>query len=234
MRSSFFTADSCRSYVLRNGRMTLAQKRVLSRSNKHAILQPEQAPIDWNRVFGAVAGTEKIIEIGFGGGENLIAAAESRPQDCFIGIEVYPNGIGSLLLAMDKKELRNIRIIRADAKEAINLFFTPNTLDEIRVFFPDPWPKRRHHKRRLLQFDFLQSLVSRLRGSGLLHIVTDWEDYARTVLANLEDCPDCHNLYEEFAPSPANHRCMTKYEKRAQKNNSTIFELLFLKDLIIA
>lgn len=223
-------AGSCPSYGSRQGRITPAQKKVLANPNNPYLIDPiALTPIDWEELFATKPSSKKIVEIGFGNGTSLVEAAHSRPDDLFIGIEVYPSGIASLLMAIEKKGIENIRVLRADAQNTIESLFRPDSLDEIWIFFPDPWPKRRHHKRRLLKSPFIEILLVKLKRAGLLHIVTDWQDYANSILASLENCSDCHNLYDRFAPSPANHRFTTKFELLAKKEHMPVFEMLFTK-----
>ena len=225
-------ANSCRSYSGRQGRITPAQKRVLTNPNNPYLIEPiALTPIDWEESFAMSPNGKKIVEIGFGNGASLAAAARSRSDDLFIGIETYPSGIASLLMAIAKKGIKNVRILKADAEIIMANSFVPNSLDEIWIFFPDPWPKKRHHKRRLLKPPFIEMLLSRLRRAGLLHIATDWQDYANSILTGLESCSACQNLYDGFAPSPANHRWTTKFELAAEKEQRPIFEMLFTRRL---
>lgn len=222
---------AARSYVLRGGRISKTRQAILRCEDY--FLPTEELPLNWQHSFAhapkSITKAKKVVEIGFGNGESLLAAASSRRQDYFIGIEVYPNGIAALLLTAQKEKIHNIRVLRADAAQYMDLCFAAESLNEIRIFFPDPWPKRRHHKRRLLSPAFLTRLLSRLDRNGLLHIVTDEEDYARNILHRLQAAKDCHNLYESYAPLLSNNRQSTKYERRAQRQGSSIFEMLFVK-----
>jgi len=224
-------AHPCRNYARRQGRITPAQKRVLANPNNLYLIDPIAfTPTDWEKSFGIKPNGKKIVEIGFGNGSSLAAAALSRPDDLFIGIEIYPSGIASLLMAIEKEDIRNVRILKADAESIMASCFISNSLDEIWIFFPDPWPKKRHHKRRLLKPPFIEMLLTKLRRAGLLHIVTDWQDYANSILTILQKCSNCHNLYDGFAPSPANHRRATKFELIAEKEHMPVFEILFTKE----
>ena len=182
------------------------------------------APLDFDRVFGRRAPT--ILEIGFGMGETTAEIALARPGDNFLGIEVHGPGVGSLLKRIEAQRVGNVRVIRHDAVEVLASMIAPAALAGIHVFFPDPWPKKRHHKRRLLQPAFVRELALRLAPGGYLHVATDWEDYAGEMLAVLSAEPRLENIAQGFAPRP-DYRPRTKFEARGLRLGHRVFDLVF-------
>ena len=180
--------------------------------------------LDFERVFGRRAPT--ILEIGFGMGETTAAIAQARPGDDFIGVEVHGPGVGSLLKRIDELRLDNVRVIRHDAVDVITTMIPRESLAGVHVFFPDPWPKKRHHKRRLLQPAFVRELALRLAPGGYLHVATDWEDYALDIVAILAAEPLLENTTEGFAPRP-DYRPRTKFETRGIKLGHRVFDAIF-------
>ena len=215
---------SIRSFVLRQGRFSPAQQRAYESLLPRFGIAFARAPMDLNRVFGRAA--PKILEIGFGMGETTAAIAKARPDDDFLAIEVHSPGIGGLLKLIDAEQLSNIRIVQHDAVEVIEHMLAPATLAGAHVFFPDPWPKKRHHKRRLLRDTFVRTLAQRLLPGGYLHVATDWEDYAVEILATLRAEPMLANTSADFAPRPA-YRPLTKFERRGLKLGHGVWDLLF-------
>ncbi len=175
-------------------------------------------------MFGRRAPT--ILEIGFGMGETTAAIAQARPGDNFLGIEVHGPGVGSLLRRVDEGRLANVRVVRHDAVEVIAAMIPPASLAGIHVFFPDPWPKKRHHKRRLLQPGFVRELALRLAPGGYLHVATDWDDYASEILAVLAAEPLLENKADGFAPRP-DYRPRTKFEARGLRLGHRVFDVVF-------
>lgn len=209
----------------RAGRITPAQSRAL------VDLWPRfglvvDGPLDLAAVFGRQA--PRVLEIGFGTGEALLEMAEADAAHDFVGIEVHEPGIGHLLDQLAKRGLANVRVIRGDAAELVPVAFVPGSLERVLVYFPDPWPKKRHHKRRLLQADLVAMLAARLRPGGLLHVATDWEDYAHEALTVLEAEPTLVNRAGpgQFAPRPA-WRPRTRFERRGERLGHAVFDLLF-------
>jgi tRNA (guanine-N7-)-methyltransferase len=200
-----------RSFVLRQGRISPAQERALVELLPRFGVPFAVSPPDFDHFFERHA--PRIVEIGFGMGETTAAIAQARPGDDFLGIEVHGPGVGSLLRRIDELRLPNVRVIRHDAVEVIASMIAPASLFGIHVFFPDPWPKKRHHKRRLLQPAFVHELALRLVPGGYLHAATDWEDYADEILRILSAEPLLDNTTEGFAPRPA-YRPLTKFELR--------------------
>ena len=183
-------------------------------------------PIDLDRAFGRRA--PRVLEIGFGMGETTAAIARTRPDDDFLGVEVHAPGVGSLLKRVGELGLTNVRVIRHDAVEVVAAMIPPASLVGVQVFFPDPWPKKRHHKRRLLGPAFVHELAQRLVPGGYLHVATDWEDYAREILAVLGAEPLLANTAAGFAPRP-DYRPLTKFEARGLKLGHSVRDLVFCR-----
>ena len=213
-----------RSFVLRQGRVSNAQQRA------HETLLPKYgipyAPglIDLDHVFGRRA--PKILEIGFGMGETTAAIAALHPENDYLGIEVHTPGVGSLLKTIEEEGLTNVRIVQHDAVEVLCHMIGHGTFDGVHVFFPDPWPKKRHHKRRLLQPAFVALLVERMKPGAYLHVATDWQEYAEYVLAVLKNNPLLENTAMDYAPRPA-YRPQTKFETRGLKLGHGVCDVIF-------
>ena len=215
-----------RSFVLRQGRMSPAQQRALDDLLPRFGIAFAAAPLELPGVFGRVAPV--VLEIGFGMGETTAAIAAAHPERDFVGVEVHAPGVGSLLREIDRRALANIRVIRHDAVEVVDAMIPAGSLAGIHVFFPDPWPKLRHHKRRLLQPAFVHALALRLAPGGYLHAATDWADYAQEMLATFAAEPLLANTTEAFAPRPAS-RPETKFERRGARLGHQVFDLLFTR-----
>ena len=182
------------------------------------------APLDFDRAFGRHA--PRVLEIGFSMGETTAAIAHARPEDDFVGIEVHSPGVGGLLRRLEELGLTNVRVIQHDAVEVVAEMLPVASLAAIHIFFPDPWPKKRHHKRRLLSPAFVRELALRLVPGGTLHIATDWEDYAQEILATLADEPLLANTAAGFAPRPS-YRPLTKFEARGLKLGHGVRDVIF-------
>lgn len=228
-----------RSFVLRAGRITPAQQRALDEVwprlgiDIPAAAAPPAPSIslDLDAAFGRRA--PRTLEIGFGNGENLLALAAAHPERDFIGVEVHRAGVGHLLLRADEAGLANLRVICHDAVEVLERHIAPGSLDEVLVLFPDPWHKKRHHKRRLIQPAFVDLLVSRLRTGGRLQLATDWEPYAQQMLEVLSACGALRNLAPAdgsiqagFVPRPA-WRALTRFERRGHRLGHGVWDLSF-------
>jgi tRNA (guanine-N7-)-methyltransferase len=217
---------SIRSFVLRAGRTTAAQQRALSELWPRYGIPYTAAVLDLAALFGREA--PRTLEIGFGNGENLAALAAARPERDFLGVEVHRPGVGRLLLSLEARALANVRIVCHDAVEVLEQQLAPGSLDEILILFPDPWPKKRHHKRRLVQPAFAALLASRLGAGGVLRLATDWEPYAREMLATLAAQSALANLAADgaFVPRPA-QRAPTRFERRGQRLGHEVWDLQF-------
>ncbi len=215
-----------RSFVLRQGRVSNAQQRA------HDTLLPRYgipfAPhiVDLDQAFGRSA--PKILEIGFGMGETTAAIAAAHPENDYLGIEVHTPGVGSLLKQIAALELANLRVIQHDAVEVLTQMIAPSTFDGVHIFFPDPWPKKRHHKRRLIQPPFLALLLGRMKPGAYLHVATDWREYAEQVLSVLAAEPQLRNTADDYAPRP-DYRPQTKFESRGLKLGHGVWDLVFRK-----
>jgi tRNA (guanine-N7-)-methyltransferase len=213
-----------RSFVLRQGRVSDAQRRFHEQGMPRWGIPYQAAPIDFDAVFGRVA--PRILEIGCGMGETTAIIAAAHPQNDYLGIEVHTPGVGSLLKEIATRELTNLRVIQHDAVDVVRDMIAPGTLAGIHVFFPDPWPKKRQQKRRLIQPEFVALLASRLAPSGYLHCATDWEDYARQMLEVLSAEPQLLNMANGFIPRPP-YRPHTKFETRGLKLGHGVWDLVF-------
>jgi len=183
-------------------------------------------PIDFPAVFGRIAPV--VLEIGFGMGETTAEIAKAHPEIDFLGIEVHLPGVGALLQRIEASSLANLRLIRHDAVEVVAAMIPRASLSAIHVYFPDPWPKKRHHKRRMLSATFVHALVERLRPGGYVHVATDWEPYADEILATLSAQSRLQNTVEGFAPRPP-WRPLTKFERRGLKLGHRVFDLVFVR-----
>ncbi|HZP91979.1 MAG TPA: tRNA (guanosine(46)-N7)-methyltransferase TrmB [Burkholderiales bacterium] len=213
-----------RSFVLRQGRISGAQQRAYDALLPVYGLPYRPAPIDLDAAFGRRA--PKILEIGFGMGETTARIAAAHPENDYLGVEVHTPGVGSLLRQVEAGALRNVRVIQHDAVEVVRDMIPEGSLAGAHVFFPDPWPKKRHHKRRLLQPRFVHALALRLAPGGYLHVATDWKDYADQVLEVLQAEPLLVNTARGFSPRPE-YRPLTKFESRGLKLGHAVWDLVF-------
>lgn len=224
MTDSTPTHDHIRSFVLRQGRMSDAQKRYLDEGLPRFGVPYAKAPVDFDAVFGRAA--PRILEIGCGMGETTVAIAAAHPENDYLGIEVHGPGVGSLLKQISTQGLTNLRVIQHDAVEVLRDRIPHASLVGIHVYFPDPWPKKRHHKRRLIQPPFVHELALRLAPNGYLHCATDWEEYAQQMLEVLDGEALLANSAEGFAPRPA-WRPQTKFETRGLRLGHGVWDVLF-------
>ena len=215
-----------RSFVLRQGRVSKAQRRA------HTELLPvygvpfSTIPLDLDRLFGRAA--PRILEIGFGMGETTATIAQEHPENDYLGIEVHTPGVGSLLKRIADLHLENLRIIQHDAVEVVEHMIAPAALAGVHVFFPDPWPKKRHHKRRLIQPEFVALLASRMKPGACVHTCTDWEEYAERMLEVLSGEPALRNTASGYANRPE-ARPETKFERRGLALGHRVWDLVFKK-----
>jgi tRNA (guanine-N7-)-methyltransferase len=215
-----------RSYVLRGGRMGSGQVRALAELAPHFVLPFAEAPLDAASVFGRSA--PLVVEVGFGMGQATAAIAAARPDTDFLGVEVHEAGIGALLQHIEADGLSNLRIVRHDAVEVLRSMIAPARLSGLHVFFPDPWPKKRHWKRRLIQPPFVALVASRLATGGVLHCATDWQPYAEQMLEVLSAEPALANCATGYAPRP-DYRPETKFERRGVALGHGVWDLVFAK-----
>jgi tRNA (guanine-N7-)-methyltransferase len=216
-----------RSYVLRGGRITQAQKRALEELLPRYGVPAHPPMLDLDRLFGRQA--PRVVEIGFGNGDMLVELATLSPGKDFIGIEVHPPGVGHCLLAADAASLANVRVIAGDAVEALANRIPPASLDEVLLYFPDPWPKKRHHKRRIVQPAFAASVASRLKHGGRFKLATDWEPYAARMLEVLNAAPELANVAPDRGCVERPERSATRFERRGRRLGHRVFDLEFLR-----
>jgi len=217
---------SIRSFVLRQGRLSNAQRKAVEELLPLYGVPFANARLDLEQLFGRSA--PKILEIGFGMGETTAEIARAHPENDYLGIEVHTPGVGALLKLIGEFSLRNVRIIRHDAVEVLKYMLAPESLDGAHIFFPDPWPKKRHHKRRLIQPDLVTLLASVLKPGAYLHVATDWEDYAQQILDVLSAEPALANTAAGFAQRPES-RPRTKFEHRGLNLGHRVWDLVFEK-----
>ncbi len=213
-----------RSYVLRQGRVTPAQQRACDTLLPRFGIAFVAQRLDLARAFGRDA--PRIMEIGFGMGDSTASIAYAHPENDYLALEVHTPGVGNLLKLIEAQHIGNIRIIRHDAVEVIRDMLDVAALDGVHIFFPDPWHKTRHNKRRLIQAPFVAQLVQRLKPGGYLHVATDWQEYAEQVLAVLSSEPLLENTVQDYAPRPA-YRPLTKFEQRGIRLGHGVWDLVF-------
>lgn len=215
-----------RTYVIRGGRLTAGQARALEELWPRFGVEPGETPLDFESLFGRRAPV--IVEIGFGNGEATWRTAQAYPDQDFLGIEVHPPGVGRLLLALEEHAITNVRIAREDAVEFMRDHIPPGALAGIRIYFPDPWPKKRHHKRRIVQPEFVAQLAGVLEPGGVLHLATDWAPYAEHMTEVLRASPEFRNLAAsgEYCQRPE-WRPETRYERRGLNLGHRVFDLLY-------
>jgi tRNA (guanine-N7-)-methyltransferase len=215
-----------KSYVRRAGRMGGGQARAMADWGPTYLLPYTAQPLDATAAFGRQA--PLVFEIGFGMGDATAAIAAALPDSNFLGIEVHGPGVGAMLKLIGERQLNNLRVIRHDAVEVLEHMVAPQSLAGVHVFFPDPWHKLKHNKRRLIQPPFVSLLVSRLAAGGYLHCATDWQPYAEQMLAVLGAEPQLRNTAKGYAEKPA-YRPLTKFENRGLKLGHGVWDLVFHK-----
>lgn len=220
------TERRIRSFVTRAGRLSTAQARALETFGPRFCLPYQKQLADLDDAFGRAAPI--VLEIGTGMGETTAHIAALMPEKNFVGVEVHTPGIGSLLKLIGERELQNLRLIQHDAVEVVTNMLAPATLAGVHVFFPDPWHKARHNKRRLIQAPFVSLLASRIAPGGYLHCATDWEDYAVQMLEVLSAEPSLKNTADGYAPRP-DYRPVTKFENRGLRLGHGVWDLVFEK-----
>jgi tRNA (guanine-N7-)-methyltransferase len=215
-----------RSFVLRQGRVSNAQRRAVDTLLSVYGISYAPGALDLQQVFGRSAPT--ILEIGFGMGETTAKIAHAHPENNYLGIEVHTPGVGSLLKQIAAGGLANLRLIQHDAVEVLEHMIAPAALAGAHIFFPDPWPKKRHHKRRLIQPAFVALLASRLAPGAYVHAATDWQEYAEQILAVFAAEPALANTAPGYAPRP-DYRPLTKFESRGLKLGHGVWDIVFRK-----
>lgn len=217
-----------RSFVRREGRMTPRQQQALESYWPTLGLEIPHGLIDFEQLFGRSAPV--IIEIGFGMGQSLLELAIKNPGINYLGIEVHRPGVGALLADLAEHSVSNVRVMVGDAKEILQTHVPSASLDAVLLFFPDPWPKKRHHKRRLVQPEWINLVADSLKAGGTLHMATDWENYAEHMLIVASHCLELDNVSGagHFTPRP-DTRPLTKFERRGQKLGHGVWDLLFIK-----
>jgi tRNA (guanine-N7-)-methyltransferase len=215
-----------RSYVLRQGRMSPAQQRAHEQLMPRFGVGYEARLLDFRTLFGRDAPT--VLEIGFGMGDTTAEIAAMQPDKNFLGIEVHAPGVGSLLKQVEARGLANVRVIQHDAVEVLNHMVPADSLAGVHIFFPDPWPKKRHHKRRLVQPPLVELLASRVKPGGYIHCATDWEAYAQQMLEVLSAEPSLVNTCAGFAARP-DYRPLTRFEQRGLRLGHGVWDVIFTR-----
>jgi tRNA (guanine-N7-)-methyltransferase len=217
-----------KSYVLRAGRVSKRQQLGLDQWLKDYELKVDSNHWNYSTVFSQ--GTEVVVEIGFGMGASLISMAMQNPNLNYIGIEVHQAGVGSLVAALHEHQLTNVKVVFHDAVEVMQTQIMEHSLAGIHIFFPDPWHKKRHHKRRLIQKEFVALLATRVKPGGYIHCATDWQDYAEHMLEVFSAEPALYNQQEGggYSPRPS-ARPLTKFERRGERLGHGVWDLIFVK-----
>jgi len=216
-----------RSFVLRQGRLTKGQARALETGFPQFGVNYAPELLDLNALFNR-ADSKKILEIGFGMGETTAKIAQVLPDCDFLAAEVHTPGVGALLKLIQENELNNIRVIQHDVVEVLHNMVADGCLDGVHIFFPDPWHKKRHHKRRLIQAEFVQLLCTKLKAGGYLHVATDWQEYAEWVLEVLNAEVQMENTAQDYAVKPS-YRPLTKFENRGLKLGHGVWDMVFTR-----
>ena len=219
---------SIRSFVLRQGRMTKAQQQAFENNWQHYGIEYSEAVLDLGSHFSNPE-QELVLEIGFGNGKSLAEMAQQSPEKNFIGIEVHGPGVGALLIEIEQRSLKNIKCIQHDAIEVLTHMIADNSVNAVQLFFPDPWPKKKHHKRRIVKNEFLNLLHQKLAANGRFHMATDWWPYAEDAMEVLSAYPNFINEYGEttFSKRPE-FRPKTKFEERGERLGHGVWDLMFL------
>jgi tRNA (guanine-N7-)-methyltransferase len=220
------THPPIRSYVLRQGRFSRGQQRAYAELLPRFGVPYSAASLDFPAVFGRKAPV--VVEVGSGMGETTARIARENPGTDYLAVEVHAPGVGSLLRQLEEEGAGNVRVVRHDAVEVLRDMVPPGSLAGIHVFFPDPWPKKRHHKRRLVQEPFVRLAAERLAPGGYIHVATDWEEYAEYALNVLSHEKLLENTAENYAPRPAT-RPQTKFERRGLKLGHGVWDIVFTR-----
>lgn len=220
--------ENIKSFVIRNGRCGVKQNLAYLYGLPKYGISLQQAPWNFQEIFDNE--NPVIVEIGFGMGYSLIEMAQKQPEVNFVGIEVHRPGIAQILLDIMRQNVTNLKIVPYDAMHVLKHHIPAESLDGVQIYFPDPWPKKRHHKRRLVQLDFVNLLATRLKKGAFLHCATDWEPYAQSMLEQITPCIDLKNasITNEFVEKPS-RRPTTKFEIRGEKLGHEVYDILFHK-----
>ena len=223
-----YRKKSIRSYVVRAGRMTDGQRNAFDTSWPAYGLKLADGAIDTDAVFGRTG--PKVLEIGFGMGDSLLQMAAAEPETDFIGIEVHPPGVGTLMNTAKAEGISNLRIYLADANDVLEECFASQSIDRLQLYFPDPWHKKKHNKRRIVQPQFVQLVREKLRPGGVLHMAIDWEHYAEQMLETLDAAEGFENIagIGQYSSRP-DYRPMTKFEKRGERLGHGVWDLIYKK-----
>lgn len=218
-----------RSFVRREGRLTAGQQRALDELFPHFGIEASDAPLDFTALYHREAPV--ILEIGFGNGDTLATIARNNPENNYLGIEVHRPGVGHLLMRIEEYGLTNVRVMCADAVEVLQKQIPDGALQAVYLFFPDPWHKKRHHKRRQVQPEWAQLIRRKLKIGGYLHMATDWQEYAEHMLATLENAEGFNNPSNQsgFSTRPA-YRPVTKFEQRGTRLGHGVWDLIFIRN----
>jgi tRNA (guanine-N7-)-methyltransferase len=223
------TQRRIRSFVLRAGRTTVAQERALTELWSTYGIDSSEQPLDLTAVFGRTA--RRCLEIGFGAGEVIGSLAENHPDTDYLGIEVHRSGVGRLLLRAEQGDLKNLRVICSDAVDVLRDRIADQSLDEVLVFFPDPWHKKRHHKRRLIEAEFVSMVAAKLRIGGIFRLATDWQAYAEQMLAVCSAEPSLRTLSQDstYVARP-DFRPPTRFERRGERLGHGVWDLAYSRE----
>ena len=217
-----------RSYVVRGGRLTTSQQKAIEMLWSEYGLDHEKGLFKPEKIFCREA--ELVLEIGFGMGDSLVEMAKQHPYRDYVGVDVHPPGIGTILRAINTQGLNNIRILKGDAVKILVDFIPDNVLDRIQIFFPDPWHKKRHHKRRMIQAAFVEVMAIKLRNGGIIHLATDWENYAEQMMEIMSESPSFKNLSGNHEFAKQHERVETKFERRGRRLGHGVWDMLFEKN----
>lgn len=223
------TIRKIQSFVRRSGRLTEGQKSGLNELWSDFGIDLPEGKIDLTLLFAKQQPT--VLEIGFGNGDSLLEMAINTPNQNFLGIEVYEAGVGRLINEANKHQLTNLKIIKADAVEVLKYHIKDNSFETFQLFFPDPWHKKKHHKRRIVQTDFLNLISNKLQNGGTIHMATDWENYAEHMMETLEKHPHFKNTMgaHKYSLRPK-HRPITKFERRGERLGHGVWDLIFTNE----
>ena len=223
-----YREKSIRSYVVRAGRMTEAQRKAFEVSWPVYGLKLADGAINTDVIFGRTG--QKVLEIGFGMGTSLIEMAVASPNTDFIGVEVHPPGVGTLMNSARIEDLSNLRVYLADANDVLEECFATQSIDRLQLYFPDPWHKKKHNKRRIVKSTFVQQVREKLRSGGILHMATDWQHYAEQMMETLSEAEGFENCAGagQYSERPS-YRPITKFEKRGEKLGHGVWDLVFKK-----